>query len=86
MKNKIILSIVGLLLVGLDIIISITNYKRSQIAEVRKDLSQVTKQQKHLMTPIDNLQTNYNANDTRAKSKLLESTTLLAANQIMISN
>lgn len=61
-----------LLLVGLVIMISITNGKRSQIKQVRKEVSQVNKQQKQVTTQIGNLQTTYNANDQMAKSKLLE--------------
>ncbi|KAA8347032.1 hypothetical protein [Leuconostoc mesenteroides] len=72
MKNKVLLSIMGLLLVGLGIMMSITNGKRVQIEQVRKEVSQVTKTQKHVTTQIDNLQTTYNANDAKAKSKLLE--------------
>ncbi|TDM32995.1 hypothetical protein [Leuconostoc citreum] len=71
MKNKVLLSIMGLLLVGLGIMMSITNGKRAQIQQVRKEVSQVNKQQKQVTTQIDNLQTNYNANDQIAKSKLL---------------
>lgn len=71
MKNKILLSIMGLLLVGLGIILSITNHKRSQIADVRKEVSQVNKQQKQVTTQIDNLQTTYNASDEQAKNDLL---------------
>lgn len=62
----------GLLLVGLGIMMSITNGKRVQIEQVRKEVSQVTKTQKHVTTQIDNLQTTYNANDAKAKSRLLE--------------
>lgn len=72
MKNKVLLSIMGLLLVGLGIMMSITNGKRVQIEQVRKEVSQVTKTQKHVTTKIDNLQTTYNANDAKAKSSLLE--------------
>ncbi|WP_188353713.1 hypothetical protein [Leuconostoc pseudomesenteroides] len=72
MKNKVLLSIMGLLLVGLGITMSITNHKRLQIADVRKEVSQVAKTQKHVTTQIDNLKTTYNANDAKAKSKLLE--------------
>lgn len=61
-----------LLLVGLGIMMSITNGKRVQIEQVRKEVSQVTKTQKHVTTQIDNLQTTYNANDAKAKSRLLE--------------
>jgi hypothetical protein len=46
MKNKVLLSIMGLLLVGLGIMMSITNGKRVQIEQVRKEVSQVTKTQK----------------------------------------
>lgn len=72
MKNKILLSIMGLLLVGLGIMMTITNGKRAQIEQVRKEVAQVIKKQKHVTTQIDNLQTTYNANDAKAKSKLLE--------------
>ena len=72
MKNKILLSIIGLLLISLGIMMSITNGKRAQIKQVRKEVSQVNKQQKQVTTQIDNLQTTYNANDQMAKSKLLE--------------
>lgn len=72
MKNKVLLSIMGLLLIGLGITMSITNHKRSQIAEVRKEVSQVKKLKKHVTTQIDNLQITYNANDAKAKSKLLK--------------
>ncbi|MFZ2381636.1 hypothetical protein [Leuconostoc falkenbergense] len=72
MKNKVLLSIMVLLLVGLGIMMSITNGKRVQIEQVRKEVAQVTKTQKHVTTQIDNLQTTYNANDAKAKSKLLE--------------
>lgn len=61
----------GLLLVGLGITLSITNHKRSQIADVRKEVSQVNKQQKQVTTQIDNLQTTYNASDEQAKNNLL---------------
>ncbi|MGB2524719.1 hypothetical protein [Leuconostoc suionicum] len=72
MKNKVLLSIMGLLLVSLGIMMSITNGKRVQIEQVRKEVSQVTKTQKNVSTQIDNLKTTYNANDAKAKSKLLE--------------
>ncbi|WP_273707311.1 hypothetical protein [Leuconostoc mesenteroides] len=72
MKNRVLLSIIGLLLVGLGIMMSITNGKRVEIEQVRKEVSQVTKNQKHVTTQIDNLQTTYNANDAKAKSRLLE--------------
>ncbi|MBD9365726.1 hypothetical protein IAP91_09920 [Leuconostoc mesenteroides] len=71
MKNKILLSIMGLLLVSLAIMMSITNGKRGQIQQVREEVSQVNKQQKQVTTQINNLQTTYNANDLIAKSKLL---------------
>lgn len=61
----------GLLLVGLGIMMSITNGKRAQIQQVRKEVSQVNKQQKKVTTQIDNLQTTYNANDDQAKNDLL---------------
>ncbi|MGX6466618.1 hypothetical protein [Leuconostoc falkenbergense] len=72
MKSKVLLSIMVLLLVGLGIMMSITNGKRVQIEQVRKEVSQVTETQKHVTTQIDNLQTTYNANDAKAKSRLLE--------------
>lgn len=72
MKNKILLSIIGLLLISLGIMMSITNGKRAQIKQIRKEVSQVNKQQKQVTTQIDNLQTTYNANDATAKRKLLE--------------
>ncbi|WP_273753678.1 hypothetical protein [Leuconostoc mesenteroides] len=71
MKNKVLFSIMGLLLVGLGIMMSITNGKREQIKQVRKEVSQVNKQQKQVTTQIDNLETTYNANDQIAKSQLL---------------
>ncbi|MDI6545582.1 hypothetical protein QMA57_08875 [Leuconostoc suionicum] len=71
MKNKILLSIMVLLLVSLGITMSITNHKRSQIADVRKEVSQVNKQQKQVMTQVDNLQATYNASDEQAKNDLL---------------
>ncbi|MDV7703565.1 hypothetical protein [Leuconostoc suionicum] len=71
MKNKILLSIIGLLLISLGLTMSITNGKRAQIKQVRKEVSQVNKQQKQGTTQINNLQTTYNANDQLAKSKLL---------------
>lgn len=61
----------GLLLVGLGIMMSITNGKRAEIQQVRKEVSQVNKQQKQVTTQIDNLQTTYNANDEQAKNDLL---------------
>ena len=72
MKNKVLLSIMGLLLVSLGVTMSITNHKRSHIEDVRKEVSQVAKTQKYVTTQIDNLQTTYNANDAKAKSRLLE--------------
>ena len=71
MKNKILLSIMGLLLVSLGITMSITNHKRSQIADVRKKVAQVNKQQKQVTTQVDNLQATYNASDEQAKNDLL---------------
>ncbi|CCF27669.1 Protein of unknown function [Leuconostoc citreum LBAE C11] len=46
MKNRVLLSIMGLFLVSLGITMSITNHKRSQIADVRKEVSQVAKNTK----------------------------------------
>ncbi|MDI6523445.1 hypothetical protein [Leuconostoc suionicum] len=71
MKNKILLSMICLLMVGLGIMMSITNGKRAQIQQVRKEVSQVNKQQKQVKTQVDSLQTTYNANDETAKNKLL---------------
>ena len=71
MKNKVLFSVMGLLLVGLGIMMSITNGKCDQIKQVRKEVSQVNKQQKQVTTQINNLQTTFNANDEIAKSKLL---------------
>ncbi|MBZ5945576.1 hypothetical protein [Leuconostoc gasicomitatum] len=71
MKNKVLLSIMGLLLVGLGIMMSITNGKRVQIEKVGKEVSQVNKQQKQVATQIDNVQTTYNSNDEQAKNDLL---------------
>ena len=61
----------GLRLVGLGITMSITNCKRAQIQQVRKEVSQVNKQQRQVTTQIDNLQTTYNASDEQAKNDLL---------------
>ncbi|MBD9366911.1 hypothetical protein IAP91_16190 [Leuconostoc mesenteroides] len=71
MKNKVLFSVMGLLLVGLGIMMSITNGKRAQIQQVRKEVSQVNKQQKQVTTQINNLETTDNANDQIAKSQLL---------------
>ena len=71
MKNKILLSIIGLLLICLGIMMSITNGKRAQIKQVRNQVSQVNKQQKHVTTQMNHLQTTYNANDEQAKNDLL---------------
>lgn len=71
MKNKILLSIMGLLLISLGLTMSITNGKRAQIKQVRKEVSQVNKQQKQVTTQIDNLETTYNTNNQLGKSKLL---------------
>ncbi len=72
MKNKVLLSMICLLLVGLGIMMSITNGKRAQIQQVRKKVSQVNKQQKQVTTQIDNLQTTYNASDEQAENDLLD--------------
>lgn len=71
MKNKILFSMICLLMVGLGIMMSITNSKRAQIEKVRKEVSQVNKQQRYVTTQIDHLQTTYNANDDQAKNDLL---------------
>ncbi|MGX4593455.1 hypothetical protein JNUCC76_05875 [Leuconostoc sp. JNUCC 76] len=71
MKNKILLSIMGLFLVGLGITMSITNHKWSQIRQVRKEVSRMNKQQKQVTTQVDNLQATYNASDEQAKNDLL---------------
>lgn len=71
MKNKVILSIFGLLVVSLSITMSMTNNKRAQIKQVSKEVSLVNKQQKQVTTQIDNLQTTYNTNDEQAKNDLL---------------
>lgn len=71
MKNKVLFSVMGLLLVGLGSMMSITNGKRAQIQQVRKEVSQVNKQQRYVNTQIDYLQTTYNANDDQAKNDLL---------------
>lgn len=71
MKNKILFSMICLLLVGLGLTMSITNGKREQIKQVRKEVSLVNKQQKQVTTQIDNLQTTYNANDEQAKNDLV---------------
>ncbi len=61
----------GLLLVGLGIMMSITNGKRAEIQQIRKEVSQVNKQQKQVTTQINCLQTTYNGNDEQAKNTLL---------------
>jgi len=61
----------GLLLVGLGIMMSITNGKRAEIQQIRKEVSQVNKQQKQVTTQINCLQTTYNGNDEQAKNDLL---------------
>lgn len=61
----------GLLLVGLGIMMSITNGKRAEIQQIRKEVSQVNKQQKQVTTQINCLQTTYNGNDEQAKNALL---------------
>ncbi len=61
----------GLLLVGLGIMMSITNGKRAEIQQIRKEVSQVNKQQKQVTTQIKCLQTTYNGNDEQAKNALL---------------
>lgn len=71
MKNKILLSIIGLLLISLGLTMSITNDERAQIKQARKEVSQVNKQQKQVTTQIDNLQITYNASDEQAKNDLL---------------
>ncbi|MDV8932140.1 hypothetical protein [Leuconostoc citreum] len=72
MKDKVLLSMICLLLVSLGIMMSITNGKRAQIQQIRKEVSQVRKKQIHVTTQIDNLKTMYNADDAMAKRKLLE--------------
>ncbi|MCI2152797.1 MAG: hypothetical protein LKK49_04575 [Leuconostoc mesenteroides] len=72
MKNKVLLSIMGLLLVALGIMTPVNDSQKRQIEKVRKEGSQVRKKQTHVATQIDNLQTTYNANDAKVKSKLLE--------------
>ncbi|TOY70572.1 hypothetical protein DIS12_03695 [Leuconostoc citreum] len=71
MKDKVLLSMICLLLVSLGIMMSITNDERAQIQQVRKEVSQVNKQQKQAKTQVDSLQTPYNANDETAKNKLI---------------
>lgn len=71
MKNKILFSIICLLMVNLGLTMSITNSKRAQIEKVRKKGSQVNKQQRYVTTQIDHLQNTYNANDDQAKNGLL---------------
>ncbi|MDI6614664.1 hypothetical protein QMA64_08700 [Leuconostoc suionicum] len=71
MKNKVLLSMICLLLIGLGIMMSITNGKRAQIQQVRKEVSQMNKQQKQVTTQVDNLQATYNASDEQAKNDLL---------------
>lgn len=71
MKNKVLFSVMGLLLVGLGIMMSITNGKRAEIQQIRKEVSQVNKQQKQVTTQINCLQTTYNGNDEQAKNDLL---------------
>ncbi|MBA5813330.1 hypothetical protein GXP73_04190 [Leuconostoc lactis] len=71
MKNKVLFSVMGLLLVGLGIMMSITNGKRAEIQQIRKEVSQVNKQQKQVTTQINCLQTTYNGNDEQAKNALL---------------
>lgn len=61
----------GLLLVGLGIMMSITNGKRAEIQQIRKEVSQVNKQQKQVTIQINCLQTTYNGNDEQAKNALL---------------
>ena len=61
----------GLLLVGLGIMMSITNGKRAEIQQIRKEVSQVNKQQKQVTTQINCLKTTYNGNDEQAKNALL---------------
>ncbi|MDC2817293.1 hypothetical protein PO181_09920 [Leuconostoc suionicum] len=82
MKNKVLFSVMGLLLVSLGIMMSITNGKRAEIQQIRKEVSQVNKQQKQVTTQIDCLQTTYNGNDEQAKNDLL----VFAKNYYTFSN
>lgn len=71
MKNKIWLSILGLLLIGLAFVLSITGSKREQINDTRKEAAKVMTAHKQTAQETHRIESVYNVNDVMAKKQLL---------------
>ncbi|GDZ82889.1 hypothetical protein LCIT_01310 [Leuconostoc citreum] len=71
MKNKICFSILGLLLIGLTVVLSITGSKREQISEIRKETAKVMTAHKQTTQDVSKIESIYNIDDVTAKTQLL---------------
>lgn len=70
MKNKIWLSILGLLLIGLAFVLSITGSKREQINDTRKEVAKVITAHKQTTQETTKIESIYNVDDVTAKKQL----------------
>lgn len=70
MKNKIWLSILGLLLIGLAFVLSITGSKREQINDTRKEVAKVMTAHKQTTQETTKIESIYNVDDVTAKKQL----------------
>ncbi|WP_349584412.1 hypothetical protein [Leuconostoc citreum] len=71
MKNKICFSILGLLLIGLTVVLSITGSKREQISEIRKETAKVMTAHQQTTQEVHKIESVYNVDDVTAKTQLL---------------
>lgn len=70
MKNKIWLSTLGLLLIGLAFVLSITGSKREQINDTRKKVAKVMTAHKQTTQETTKIESIYNVDDVTAKKQL----------------
>lgn len=72
MKNKIIFCIFGLLLLVFSILWSVTNTKREQISQIRKETSKVLRSKQTVEQDASDLENVYNVDDVKAKTQLID--------------
>ncbi|MCK8605646.1 hypothetical protein LNP18_05960 [Leuconostoc citreum] len=71
MKNKLIITAFGLLIIGFGSMLSITGAKREAINTIRKETAKVTQQTTETTQEVKKIENVYNHDDVQAKSALL---------------
>lgn len=71
MKNKVWLSILGLLLIGLAFVLFMTGTKREQINDTRKETAKMMNAQTQMTQETTRIESIYNVDDVTAKTQLL---------------